>query len=458
MPSPPPMHRLMHSRFLPNRWVNQALLVWVISLFILSDRLLLAWIGLPRWVPDPVLHYQHRPGATRLWRPHLRKDSPPKYIQFNQHGHHDDEFPVQKPAGELRGLFLGDSVTMGSSVTRHETFTYQLEQLLAAYEKGYQSFQMINAGVEGYGTTQELEVLRRSPRFEPDFIVIGFCLNDVTGPRVIDRNQGGLGWFSKASQHAHPLADYLVNETGWGRFMLKRQEPGLVQEEQLRYQTYDVRRMAAADTSDATFQTGWRQVLLDLEKMYALAREHDLPVVLVIHPYTFQFHQEDLQVPQRILTANTRWHGIDVIDMRPGIEERMRHEITQIISRNGQAFPSADVLPAVRALQTSVHFLDDNHYTPTGHRIVALELAAWMHRRRLVNLDAPAFTEEVRGHQKVGYQLVMSPDYRKLLQQGSALEALGLMSQARQVYESAIEYFEDPQIQSVFEERLGRLE
>ena len=56
---------------------------------------------------------------------------PEDIITINEHGFHDTEFPREKPPGQLRGLMLGDSVTMGYGVTYAETFSAKLEEMLA---------------------------------------------------------------------------------------------------------------------------------------------------------------------------------------------------------------------------------------------------------------------------------------------------------------------------------------
>src|ERR1044072_3194763 len=102
-----------------------------------------------------------------------------KLIRINSYGHHDDEFPIQKDKDEFRGIVLGDSIAMGHGVTYEETFANQLEVLLKASGSKYHSYQIINAGVQGYSTFQEYHVLERSLVFRPDFIAVEFCMNDV---------------------------------------------------------------------------------------------------------------------------------------------------------------------------------------------------------------------------------------------------------------------------------------
>jgi len=150
---------------------------------ILFDRFLLTRYGLTLWAYDAELRYKHRPNAVRT----LASVGRPKdHIVINRWGFHDTDYPLQKPAREFRALMLGDSVTMGFGVTYAETFSAQLEGLLAARDRRFASHQVINAGVHGYSTFQEKRLLERSLRFGPDIVFVGFCMNDVTEPFVVD--------------------------------------------------------------------------------------------------------------------------------------------------------------------------------------------------------------------------------------------------------------------------------
>jgi hypothetical protein len=65
---------------------------------------------------------------------------------------------------------LGDSVTFGSWVRDHETFSFLLEDRSNRYE-------VVNLAVEGYGTDQELLVLEdEGLRYRPDVVILNICI------------------------------------------------------------------------------------------------------------------------------------------------------------------------------------------------------------------------------------------------------------------------------------------
>ena len=127
---------LMAAKRKSEGWTGAAMPLATVSLILLADRALLVYFGLPYWVADPVVGYRHRPNAVRVLGSRMfpSKDNRLKGVRvaINRFGHHDDDFARQKPAGQLRGLMLGDSVTMGYGLDLSGTMPHWLEQLLVA--------------------------------------------------------------------------------------------------------------------------------------------------------------------------------------------------------------------------------------------------------------------------------------------------------------------------------------
>lgn len=119
------------------------------------------------------------PSATRGWANRASTTAVYGEAEFhvevthNALGFRGPEVPPEKPPGELRVLMLGDSFTYGIGVADDETFSAQLEKLDARLE-------ILNSGVNGYGTAQELLLLRdQGLALRPDVVVIAFYWNDV---------------------------------------------------------------------------------------------------------------------------------------------------------------------------------------------------------------------------------------------------------------------------------------
>lgn len=119
---------------------------------------------------------------------YIELDSPvlyglnPEYPGISAQGLRDEEVSVPKPAGRLRILLLGDSITFGIHIRRGRIYPDLLEQLLS---ERYGEVDVINAGVCGYSTYNELQYyLTEGNKFEPDIVITCFCMNDIINPRI----------------------------------------------------------------------------------------------------------------------------------------------------------------------------------------------------------------------------------------------------------------------------------
>ena len=137
--------------------------------------------------PDAKLGYVMVPGfAKHVHAPEFTCD-----VRTNGLGIRDREIGPRVP-GRLRLLALGDSFTLGIHagdldscfVKRLETeLREQLPDLTAAPDQvRWQDAEVVNAGVDGYGTAQEIDMLRRlGPGLQPDGVLLAFYLgNDFT--------------------------------------------------------------------------------------------------------------------------------------------------------------------------------------------------------------------------------------------------------------------------------------
>lgn len=90
----------------------------------------------------------------------------------------DHEIPAEKPAGEVRILFLGDSCTFGFGDLADESFVEQAERALNARYPQVKT-ECINAGVPGYSLYQGWRFLEmRGWDYAPDLVVATFGWND----------------------------------------------------------------------------------------------------------------------------------------------------------------------------------------------------------------------------------------------------------------------------------------
>jgi lysophospholipase L1-like esterase len=113
--------------------------------------------------------------------PYLYGQNPAR-TDVSPQGLRDRVFAVPKPAGVFRVLVLGDSVTYGVNVPAANAFPKLLERRLAGRQP---RVEVLNAGVLGYTPYNELQYyMARGRSFEPDLVLVGFCMNDVTDPEL----------------------------------------------------------------------------------------------------------------------------------------------------------------------------------------------------------------------------------------------------------------------------------
>jgi lysophospholipase L1-like esterase len=94
-------------------------------------------------------------------------------LDINSMGMRDKEYPLEREENTFRIVVLGDSVTFGQAVRQEDTYPEQLEGMLDNVE-------VINAGVSGYGTNEELLFLKETAiQYKPDMIIVGYGLNDL---------------------------------------------------------------------------------------------------------------------------------------------------------------------------------------------------------------------------------------------------------------------------------------
>ncbi len=121
-------------------------------------------------VYDPELGWKLAPARTTIFKgQHFSVR-----VVHNADGLRDREYRHERSPGRRRILVLGDSVTWCWGVERDECFTERMEALLPDTD-------VINAGVPGYSTAQELLYYERDGRrYDADVVLLVMSPNDPT--------------------------------------------------------------------------------------------------------------------------------------------------------------------------------------------------------------------------------------------------------------------------------------
>lgn len=151
----------------------------VFGVLILEIGLRIAGISYPSFSTlDEDSCWAYRPGVQEWYR-----EEGEAYIRISNDGLRDREHSKVKPANTLRVAVLGDSYAAAFQVPMEATFWSVMEQELEGCEAlSGQQIEVINLGVDGYGTAQELTTLRnRAWDYDPDLVLLAFTTgNDIS--------------------------------------------------------------------------------------------------------------------------------------------------------------------------------------------------------------------------------------------------------------------------------------
>ena len=102
------------------------------------------------------------------------------YVRINSFGLRDREHAIQKAPNTFRIAILGDSFVEALQVPFEQSFCYVVEQQLRnCPAMAGRDIEVINFGVSGYSTAQELITLRNEAwRFSPDLVVLAVTTNN----------------------------------------------------------------------------------------------------------------------------------------------------------------------------------------------------------------------------------------------------------------------------------------
>ncbi len=129
------------------------------------------------YIPDNLTGYSHKPGGEGLWRKEGES-----FITINSAGLRDREHSLEKSPGTFRIAILGDSYMEALQLPIKQTFWARIEQELSGCPSlDARQIEVVNFGVSGYSTVQELLVLRHKvPPYTPDLVLLAlFTGNDI---------------------------------------------------------------------------------------------------------------------------------------------------------------------------------------------------------------------------------------------------------------------------------------
>lgn len=290
----------------------------------------------------------------------------------NSRGHRDDEVELKKKDGIFRILVLGDSYTMGANVRQEEAYPQLLEEYYKTNSRD--KVEIINTAVGGWEPFQYAQYyLHEGKLFDPDLILIGFFVgNDafnqlddvrksitiVMGRRVKPEDAGGL---------QIKLKVWLYKNLNLVRLILNR---GPVQKDFTRKDCQDFTPwFTKYQRSKLDNHLKWNQSrekcaknsVNQIARITELAQRKKTPVILALFPDENQIND----ALQKVVLRK---------DERGKYDFNMPQKMLVELFKNKGIALIVDLLPHFRRDPRCL-YMNDTHWTPQGHRLVAEKIA-----------------------------------------------------------------------------------
>jgi hypothetical protein len=215
----------------------------------------------------------------------------------NSLGMRDKEYGIEKPKGIYRIIVLGDSVTM------YGRYTDYLEDLLN--NDFGNKIEVWNCSIGGHGIKDYYYNLSyRCLHYQPDMVIIGFCLNDFSLTPVMFRDRRGtLLCYRPFRLLKGELDNWLYCHSRAYRLILS---------------TLEARHLIPYFYADEPLGR------LYLGKIKALAQQYNIPLLTLIFPY-FRADSEE-SIEYKIMKKVIDELNIDCIDLHQVFrkEERLK--------------------------------------------------------------------------------------------------------------------------------------
>jgi hypothetical protein len=351
-----------------SRWSVKALKAWTANLLLLSASLA-ASCGTAelylRWFrPQPLEASYRWPDGT------LRNIASLDYVytrgefsnrvRFNAQGLRGPEIPAGRTPGVPRVVVLGDSFVEGRQVSDDDVATEVMRRRAAGTGL---TLEVINAGIGGYGTGEELILWRKLARaFRPDLVLVGFYPNDIRNNihrKLFEVIDGVVTPRRppRAPRHRwlYDLQSLLASRSHL--FMLCQLGIDRLQEEDAA--TPGEAEEAFQRVPSPEIDAGWDLTLALLGQLGREVEAEGARFAVVVFPTRFQ-------VDDQVMAAHARSAGLDPNDLDLRAPQRRFAEWS---ARTG--VPTIDLLDGFRARNRSntFYYTIDAHWNRQGQHL-----------------------------------------------------------------------------------------
>jgi lysophospholipase L1-like esterase len=276
-------------------------------------------------------------------------------IKTNSKGLRDYEFLGKKPEGVFRIIVLGDSITEGHAIDIEKTYPKKIEKLL---NKGNPSrkYEVINCGVTGYNTFQELIFLKQKGiKYQPDLVIVGFCPNDIMKPFILKST--GFVTAKKVIKVSFKNPKYFLKS------LYLRFETFLQQNSRL-YKFLYIRIKRVELEPDADRLRKHYNSILKLARLIAFSRKNNCEILVIYFPYKNELDTIDLRkpMPREIIKNFCGKKNISLVDLTEIFLKKSKKESVELY------------LPG-----------DITHLNEKGNKVVAESVCQLLISEKLIN-------------------------------------------------------------------------
>ena len=277
-------------------------------------------------------------GSARLYglRPNQRALHVGVPVQTNSLGFREKEYPVERRPGVKRIAVLGDSFTFGVGVPFNEVFSKRLEAALNGTE-------VINFGVPGYNTTNELATLREvAAKFQPDLVIVGYVLNDAE----LAMPEGAAGAKPKDQPRLVNRVHVAMKDISMLYRFVTPQLGALAGMFNARYAVGQTNNIIRSFADDAP---GWVESRASLKAIHEESRRLGAPMLVVVFPMMVDFASYPLGAAHARVRQFCESQGIPVLDLLPSFAGRDASQL--IVLLDGHPNARAHEIFAARILE-----------------------------------------------------------------------------------------------------------
>ncbi|OGW49281.1 MAG: hypothetical protein A2V62_04060 [Nitrospirae bacterium RBG_19FT_COMBO_58_9] len=344
------------------------------------------------WLPRPQMAGEH---------PYYGRTIP---FHTNSHGWRDREYSLEDNSRTTRIVVLGDAFSWGYYVRDQEVYPKVLESLLEQTD-------VINLGVPGFATDQEIQYFKRTALpYQPDTVILAFYLDnfyEADGKLVRQALASPAEEPSKAPQsQSEPvtgpvlrLKRYLKGHSAlyrWGQEQLatnntivKMLSRAGLREPLGGIESLDVSLLPALKDTPDSIAPLIQLVEAKLLELDRLLTERGIRFIIVLIPSEASIEQRAFD--RAIAPTKFDRDDFDLDQPYRLLEEFAKRNAIELIN-------PTDAFRAIHRADDSLYLVHDKHFSPKGHQVFAQEIYRYLAQDdTYIARPAPSTREESSG-------------------------------------------------------------